>query len=243
MKLSICCLIYKSLPWLEFVYRQLQAHTNLSGQEFFFVANDATPEVLAYLQQHSIAHHIHHNSAAQQGEWFINNVYRAYNYGAGKAQGDFLVLINSDMAFSPNWLTNLVQAYNGGNCLTSRLIESGRLRSGQYGIERNFGTNYSNYRETDFLTFCQQTTAPQVREGGLYMPLLIHRETFLRVGGYPEGNVRQDSDLFIPTIAKPGEPCLPGDLALMRKLRRQGIIHQTVFNSLVYHFQRGEADF
>jgi glycosyltransferase involved in cell wall biosynthesis len=243
MKVSICCLIYKSLPWLEFVYRQLQAYTDLAGREFFFVANDATPEVLASLRQRAIPHYIHHNSAAQQSEWFINNVYRAYNFGAAKAQGDFLVFINSDMAFSPNWLTHLTQAYNGSNCLTSRLVESGRLASGQYGIERDFGTNYSNYREADFLAFCQRTAAPQVREGGLYMPLLIHREAFLKVGGYPEGNVRQGSDLFAPVVAQPGEPCVTGDLALMRKLSSLGIIHQTVFNSLVYHFQRGESDF
>jgi hypothetical protein len=62
MKVSICCLIYKSLPWLEFVYRQLQAYTDLAGREFFFVANDATPEVLASLRQRAIPHYIHHNS-------------------------------------------------------------------------------------------------------------------------------------------------------------------------------------
>jgi GT2 family glycosyltransferase len=243
MKVSIGCLIYKSIPWLEFVYRQVQTYTDLYGQEFFFVANDATPEVLAYLKNRSIPHYIHTNSVAQQNEWFINNVYRAYNLAAAKAGGDFLVLINSDMAFSPGWLTNLIQAYNGNNCLTARLIESGRLPSGQYGITQNFGTNYANYRESEFLAFCRLTAEPAIAEGGLYMPLFIKREDFLNVGGYPEGNVRQGSDLFIPVIAKPGEPCVTGDLALMQKLRSREIVHQTVFTSLVYHFQRGESDF
>ena len=116
------------------MYEQVLKYTEMDDKEFFFVANDATEEVLAYLRQNNIPHYEFHNSPEQQAEWYVNRVYRAYNYAAAKARGDFLVFINSDMAFSPGWFDNLWKAYSGSNCVASRLVESGKLPSGQYGI-------------------------------------------------------------------------------------------------------------
>ena len=56
-KYSIICLIYKSIEWLDFVYNQVLKHTNLDEVEFFFVANDATDEVLNYLKNNYIPHY------------------------------------------------------------------------------------------------------------------------------------------------------------------------------------------
>lgn len=79
-KYSICCLIYKSVGWLEFVYESVLKHTDMSDKEFYFVANDATPEVLDYLRTRHIPHYVWENTEEQKKEWHINNVYRAYNY-------------------------------------------------------------------------------------------------------------------------------------------------------------------
>jgi hypothetical protein len=242
MKYSICCLIYKSIHWLDFTYRQILKYTDLSDCEFFFVANDATTEVLAYLHNQSIPYHTLENSPFQRAEWFINNVYRGYNFGASRAKGDFLVLINSDMGFSPAWLDNLIKYYSGSNCITSRLVESGRLPSGQFGIEKDFGTDCTNYRESEFLDFAITISKPRVEDGGLFMPLLVPKTKFLACCGYPEGNIIPGSDIFHPLMAKPGEPCISGDLVLMQRLLTRGIKHQTAFDSIIYHFQRGESD-
>jgi glycosyltransferase involved in cell wall biosynthesis len=104
---SIVCLIYKSTKWLQFVYDQVLRYTDLSDKELFFVANDATEEVLSYLRDNYIPHAVWNNTQEQRKEWFINNVYRAWNYGAQVARGDYLLFINSDMAFSPGWFDNL----------------------------------------------------------------------------------------------------------------------------------------
>jgi GT2 family glycosyltransferase len=243
MKFSISCLIYKNVAWLNFIYDQVQRHTNLNNDgEFFFVANDARPEVLDYLRANGIPHYVYENAPEQRNEWFINNVYRAYNHAAANSNGDFLVFLNSDMGLTPNWLENLLDAYNGNNCLTSRLVESGRMLSGEYGIGMNFGENCSVYRESEFQEYARCISEPQVRNGGLYMPLLVKKEDFLAVGGYPEGNILPGSDIFRPQYAKQGEACITGDLVLMQKFQTRGIVHQTVFNSVVYHFQRGESD-
>lgn len=241
-KFTIACLIYKSVEWLKFVYEQVFKYTDMSDKEFFFVANDANEAVLNYLQENYIPHYVLNHTPEQRDQWYVNNVYRAYNYAADKAKGDFLVFINSDMAFTPHWLDNLWKAYNGGNCITSRLVESGKLPSGQHAIEINFGRDYSTYQEKDFQRYAQELENAQVLDGGLFMPMLIRKEHFQLVGGYPEGQVRQDSDIYHPVIAKHGEPCISGDTVLMMKLREIGVKHQTVFNSLVYHFQWGELD-
>ena len=241
-KYSIVCLIYKSVDWLKFVYEQVLKYTDLIDKEFYFVANDADEEVISYLKDNYIPHYIFNNTAEQKKEWYINNVYRAWNYAAKVAQGDFIVFINSDMAFTPGWFENLITVYNGKNCVTSRLVESGKLKSGTYGIEKDFGHNYSSYEEKAFQKYAVSISKNNVKNEGLYMPLLIRKEYFWSVGGYPEGNVKPGNDIFHPKIAQKGEEVIPGDIILMEKLKTIGVRHQTVFNSIVYHFQCGEMD-
>jgi glycosyltransferase involved in cell wall biosynthesis len=239
---SIICLIYKSVKWLEFVYEQVLRYTDLSNKEFFFVANDASETVLCYLRDHYIPHVIWNNTLEQHQEWYINNVYRAWNYGARVARGDYLLFINSDMAFSPGWFERLFEKLNGRNCVTARLTESGKLTSGEYAISQDFGRSVEEYDEDSFLNYAKSISESAAKDGGLFMPLLIRRADFLRVSGYPEGNIVPGSDLLNPSIAKKGEPCVSGDAVLMQKLQSIGIQHQTTFDSIVYHFQCGEMD-
>jgi len=241
-KFSIICLIYKSVEWAKFVHEQVLKYTDMADKEFFFVANDASDEVLEYLRDNYIQHYVWNNTPEHKKEWYINNVYRAWNFAAQQAKGDFIVFINSDMAFTPRWFQNLWKAYNGSNCVVSRLVESGKLRSGKHGIEKDFGRDYESYRELDFQRHAASIMTDRVEDGGLYMPLLIRKEHFESVGGYPTGNIIPSSDIFDPTIAKKGEACIPGDQVLMEKLRTKGIVHQTAFDSIVYHFQCGETD-
>ena len=241
-KYSIICLIYKDVEWLKFIYNQVLKYTDFSDKEFYFVANNATEDVLNYLKDNYIPHYIYNNTPNQPDEWYINNVYRAYNYGAKKAQGDFLIFINSDMAFAPNWFENLLKVYNGTNCVTSRLVESGKLTSGLYGVEKNFGYTYDSYNEDEFNKYAAEISEASIQDSGLYMPLLIRKQHFELVGGYPEGNIIPSSNIFSPQLAQKGEANISGDKVLMKKLLIHTIKHQTSFDSIVYHFQCGELD-
>lgn len=241
-EISIVCLVYKSTKWLQFVYDQVLRYSDLSNKEFFFVANDANENVLNYLRNHYIPHYVFNNSEEHKKEWYINNVYRAFNFGSRVAKGDYVLFINSDMAFSPNWIENEFERMNGKNCIASRLVESGKMPSGKHGISKNFGQIREEYDEQGFLKYADTIREDTVIDGGLFMPLLIKRDDFLNVGGYPEGNIIPNSDIFNPTYAKQGEPLVSGDLVLMQKLKTKGIRHQTCFNSVVYHFQEGELD-
>jgi len=242
-KYSIACLIYKSVDWLKFVYEQILKYTDLTDKEFYFIANDASEDVLNYLRDNYIPHYVFNNTLEQHQEWYINNVYRAYNYAAKVAKGDFIVFINSDMAFTPNWLDNLIKSYDGSNCIASRLIESGKLKVGKNGIEKDFGRTISDYRENDFQRYSQMISSDKIIDGGLYMPLLIRKDNFEKIGGYPEGNIKKESEnIFNPEIAKKGDDLISGDTILIEKLKSIEIHHQTSYNSLVYHFQCGEID-
>jgi len=241
-KFTIISLIYKSPQWAEFVYEQVLKNTDMSDKEFFFIANDPTDDVVNYLEENYIPHYIFQNSEGQRAEWYINNVYRAYNYGVKQAKGDVIVFINSDMAFSPDWFENLWRAYDGSNCISSRLVESGKMKSGLYGVEKNFGYDIPSFSETEFLKYAQNLTAPEIHESGLYMPLLVNRKHFLAVGGYPEGNIAPDSNIYRPVIARQGDPNISGDRILIRKLQNIGVRHETAFDSIVYHFQCGELN-
>ena len=51
MNVSYVCLIYKSTEYLKFLHQQFFKFTKLNkDDEFYFVANDPTDEVLEYLQ-------------------------------------------------------------------------------------------------------------------------------------------------------------------------------------------------
>jgi hypothetical protein len=241
-KYSIACLIYKSVEWLDFVYKQLLKYTDLKDVEFYFVANEASPHVIDYLKNNHIPHYIHRNYKSNNDEWYINNVYRAWNYAVHVAKGDFVVLINSDMCFSEGWLSALIESYNGNNVISSRLVESGKLLSGLHGIEKNFGKDIPGYKEQEFLEFASSISQKKIVDGGLYMPLLFRKDHFLKINGYPEGNLKKNSDIFSNCIALPHEEQVPGDAVLMKKLETIGIKHQTAFNSIIYHFQCGEQD-
>lgn len=240
VKVSIACLIYKSTRWLQFVYDQVRKYTDLTDKEFYFVANDANEAVLNYLKDNNIPHYIHNNTDEQRKEWYINNVYRAWNTACKVAKGEYIVLINSDMAFSPNWLESLMENYDDSKMITSRLVERGVLKSGTYGIEYNFGNVPEDYKYSNFVEYTKQIANKILMPRGLYMPLFIKTKYLKEINFYPEGNIKVTSNLYTPEYALPGEPCIPGDQVLVRKLNNIGIEHYTDFNSIVYHFQEGE---
>jgi hypothetical protein len=243
IKISIACLIYKSVRWLKFVEDQVKRYTNLENNEFYFVANDACQEVLNYLKDNNIHHYIHNNTEEQRKEWYINNVYRAWNTAGRVAKGEYVVFINSDMAFSEGWLDRLMEKYDDSKIINSRLVERGPpygMSSGLYGIERNFGNVPGDYQEGMFIEYAKKVSEPKLMLSGLYMPCLIKKKYLDEINYYPEGNIVPGSDIFNPVYAKKGEPCETGDRVFIRKLNSIGITHWSAFDSIVYHFQEGE---
>ena len=243
VRISYVGLIYRSVSWLKFVHQQLLKYTDMTDNEYYFIANDATPNVIAYLKDNNIPHYIHNNTDEQRKEWYINNVYRAWNTGARHARGEYIIFFNSDMAFTPHWADKLLSSVTETTCVNSRLVEQGYFRSGRYGLEKNFGTSFENYQEQAFIDYAANISVNEIHPGGLFMPMIIKKEHLEKVNYYPEGNIKPGCDIYNPQYAKIGEPCIPGDKVLMEKLKGINVHHVTNFSSIVYHFQAGEMRF
>jgi hypothetical protein len=245
---TLISLIYCSVEWLEFEYAELlkvAKHFSEGAVEILFVANNPTPEVLAFLRENLIPHVIA-NTQHSSDEWFINYVYRGYNEGVKAARGEYVFLTNSDMAYAPGCLQSLLRESAPNRLLTSRLVELGRLQTGQYGIEKDFGAIPSRFRRRQFESYAAEIRDDHQAEGGLFMPLLVAKKTFLELGGYPEGNLSVDSlSKYLDTgivdrYALQGEECIPGDTAFFQRAKLANVHHHTLFDSISYHFQAGE---
>lgn len=231
-KITVVCLIYKSIGYANFVLDSFKKHTNFKGKniEFLFIANDPTEKLVNHLEEKQIPFLLYRND--DPDEYYLNRVYRAWNFGGFNASGDVIVLINSDMAFSDNWLDNLIRNLREDRIVTSRLVESGKIKSGKYGIEKNFGQTYSQFNDEEFQKFAKAISSAKLKDDGLFMPCAIYKDLFKKSGGYPIGNRTEKNGKITP-----------GDKILFyEKLLPMGIKHYTVFDSIVYHIQEGEMD-
>ncbi len=111
------------------------------------------------------------------------------------------------------------------------------MLSGTYGIGKNFGMSFKNYNESGFQSFARSISEPVSKCGGLYMPVLISKDTFIESGGFPEGNIYADGiGTCNGPVTKSGDAYYFYDV-LEAKF---GIKHVTAFDSIVYHMQCGE---
>jgi len=232
-KITVVALIYKSINYLNFVYDSFRKYTEGIDKnvEFLFIANDPTDEIVSYLKNNNIQHLIFRNK--DPNEYYLNRVYRAWNYGGFNAPGDIIVFVNSDIAFSSSWLINLLKNIREDRILTSRVIEPGKLEQSKYAIKKNFGTTYSKFDDESFQKFANVISKNKIVSGNQdFMPCAIYKDIFVKSGGYPIGNRTEKSGKITS-----------GDWVFFyENLKLLGIKHYCVFDSIVYHIQEGEMD-
>ena len=166
-KITIICLIYKSVKLLDAVYESALKYTPMlkTGEaEFLFVANDPTDAVIKHLVDKKYNFIINQNEHFREEELFkkgygvpeyISRVYKGYNQGILNAKGDIIVLINSDNFFSPDWLENLLKYKSYDKVLSSQIVERNHEKFGVFpgAIEHYFGSCVENYEEENFINF------------------------------------------------------------------------------------------
>lgn len=222
---------------MESIIQELKGSCDVEGWEVSFriVANDASPGILEALAGSGAPFTIYQDP--HPDDYYLNRVYRAWNYAAESSLCENICFVNSDMIFSPNWLKSLLKHHNEVNIPTSRLIESGKMPSGQYGLSFNCGQTLKEFNDPLFREVCGAIKDDGVAEGGLFMPCVFEKSRFLEAGGFPEGNIYQDG------VGTRGVFVESGDSWFFRELAvKWGMRHITVFDSLVYHFQEGEKD-
>ena len=171
MIVSIGALIYKSTVYADFIYAQIHKYTPLIKEgkaNFFFVANDASEEVIQHLIKNNYPFYTQNNKIYSEDELYsmgygapeyIHRVYKGWNRCIKEAIGEFVCLVNSDMGFSENWLENLLKYAYNNVAVSSLLIERGHEKLGHFpaslngtgSFVNNCGKSPLNYEETKFI--------------------------------------------------------------------------------------------
>lgn len=245
--ISIICLIYQSTEYAKFVYNSVMKYTPeiASGEaEFYFVANDASDEVLYFLKNKNYPHYINNNPRYSEEELFnrgyaypeyISRVYMGYNFGIKVSNSPILVLINSDNYFSSGWLKNLKNKLNFSVVVGTKIIQPhhdfSSPKNGSKCVVYDCGRTIDSFNEQLFIKKAQEISHASMSVGNLFMPLMLYKKQVELAGYYPEGNLHNGAYNVIK---------ITGDHAFINKLEEKGIKHITSNDSIVYHFQEGE---
>lgn len=241
-KVSVICMIYKSVQFAEWVYQSIHKHTPMIERgeaEFFFVANDPTKELVDYLREKKypfvVALHDKLSSDELQAlgyenREYLRRVYQAWNQGILHAKGEMICLVNSDNSFSENWLENLIKYSDYNRYVVPQLVEP-KQRGGVFwcAINKEFGSLPEDFKENEFIQFADKIRKTGIRQLGVFQPCLFYKDVAIMAGLYPEGN-RINVDGSITT----------GDTAFRDKLLNMGVQHITALDSIVYHMGEGE---
>lgn len=247
VKISIICLIYKSIKLMDAVWESAHKYTPMlrNGEaEFLFVANDPTDAVIKHLIDKKYNFIINRNKHYSEDELFekgygipeyINRVYKGYNQGILHAKGQRVVLINSDNFFSPDWLENLMKYSDFKTVVTSQLVERRHPKFSVFpgALEQNFGDCTENFKEDEFVKYSFKVRKTGLKKGGAYMPALMYRDIAIYAGLYPEGNIAGKTKEEIVRF---------GDEKFYDKLSNMGVSHYTALDSVVYHLKEGERE-
>lgn len=238
-KIEIISLIFKSTDYLDLIYNELKSDKcKVDGWDIHLriVANDATPEIINKLKTLDIPYSIYNDS--KPNDYYLNRVYRCWNYAGETSKFDNICFVNSDMVFSDNWLEKLLNHHDGINIPCSRLVESGKMRSGTHGLTNNCGRDAKSINFNLWDRISNELKVNEVHNGGLFMPCVFKTERFIESGMYPEGNIYNNGIGTLGVFEKSGDAYYFYDILA----RKYNMKHITVFDSLVYHIQEGEKD-
>ena len=237
--IEIISLIYKSTQYLDLIVSELKKdYCKVDGWDVGIrvVANDANEAVLDRLEELDVPYTIYND--LKPDDYYLNRVYRCWNFAGQTSKYENICFVNSDMVFSKDWLTNLLRHHNGINIPCSRLVESGRLLSGQHAISMDFGRHPGEIDYDGWNMYAEKTKQLGIHNGGLYMPCVFRKDRFVESGMYPEGNIYSDGKAG----SMVGNVVRTGDEYYFNGVLRDkfGMKHVTVFDSLSYHIQEGE---
>jgi len=150
------------------------------------------------------------------------DVYVAYNELAQSAGTPWVLLLNDDMVVGPDWAVPLLSIAAPDVWISPVLVEPGVVDVANVNVRRDFGRDVGGFDQEAFNAFVRRHRVNEVVPMGWFQPVLIHREKFLEIGGYP---------LEAPFPH-------PNDVALFRSLGQWGIRHVRHYGSWAYHFQR-----
>lgn len=173
-------------------------------------------EIIKICKKHDLEPHQNAKNLGPYGNW---------NKGARLATSDYLVFATDDQYFAPHWDTELVQVHRPKRLVAGRLVEPGIIPVYATNIQHDFGVTPTEFKESDFLAWCQRQQAQGFVKGGFFIPLLISRADFAVLGDY----------LTVGTFGTRG--AVSNDYDYLQKAIAKGYEFGTAEASFSYHFQ------
>jgi len=258
--ISIYSLIFQSPLYAEWLYNHIQKNTKEiqdGTATFKFIANNATNEVLEFLERKKYPYIICHtpeiteeelNLKGHAGPVYLHSVYRGYNKAIEDCDTELICTIDSDMYHSPGWLTNLVKHITPKTAVTGTIVEPRRQGNifrnpitGKQVHEANFGYGLEDFDVIGFEKYAKNVEVVSTQQLVSYHPILFYKKTALEAGGYPEGNIIQGKYPGAQFVRMhKGEKIEFADVAFTRLLRNKGVDCIQANDSIIYHFDCGE---
>lgn len=124
-----------------------------------------------------------------------DNAYPIWNTLAYAATTDWLIFTVADHFVSPGWDVPLWDARAVDTLVMGGLVESGFRAVAEQCIQQDFGMSPETFNEAAFNSYAAaRPTLPTVE--GWVWPWLIHRETFLDMGGFGADPIVSDLNFF-----------------------------------------------
>lgn len=222
-EVTIAALTFKA-RWLQFFLDGLASSKQEMRYRLLLVATGASNEVKALLNE-TVPDWIDFHPADPHAH-YLRNVYAAWNEAMLCAKTSWVILANDDMWMTDHAIDELValKRRQPKSLPCGLLVESGRIPSGMPEYVKNFGTTPETFQQDAFMAHAATIRQLGKTEmGRLFQPVLLDRQEYFDLGGYPDGNIGGIS----------------GDKILFQRYEDAGFAWTTCLGSVSYHVQEG----
>lgn len=151
--------------------------------------------------------------------------YGNWNRGAEVATTDWLVFATDDQYFAPHWDANLLKYWEPKRLIAGRLIEPGIIPVYKTNIQADFGVLPAEFKEKEFIAWCQSRHVTGYTPDGFFIPMLQARKDYDALGHYPVAGKFGTSS------------AVSNDYLYVQSALKQGYQFGTAEDSYSYHFQ------
>ncbi|MFZ2200155.1 MAG: glycosyltransferase [Microgenomates group bacterium] len=173
-------------------------------------------DILNVCKKHSVKAWVNKENLGPYGNW---------NRGAEVATTDWLVFATDDQYFAPHWDSNLLKYWAPKRLISGRLIEPGIIPVYKTNIQQDFGVLPAEFKEKEFIKWCEGRRATGYTPDGFFIPMLQSRADYDALGHYPVAGKFGTST------------AVSNDYLYVQSALKRGYQFGTAEDSYSYHFQ------
>ena len=133
-------------------------------------------DILKVCKKHDIKAWVNKSNLGPYGNW---------NRGAEVSTTDWLIFATDDQYFAPHWDSSLLKYWKPKRLIAGRLVEPGIIPVYKTNIQMDFGVLPAEFKEQEFIAWCDKRRAQGYTPDGFFIPMLQKREDYDALGHYP----------------------------------------------------------